>query len=66
MEDVYRRREYIAHKEGSRKQTLKDHLEGTARLAEGFAGQFGKSDWGYCCGLLHDIGKYSEAFQKKI
>ena len=21
---------------------------------------------GYCCGMLHDIGKYSEEFQKKI
>lgn len=58
--------EYIAHSDGERVQTLKEHLEGTARLAEAFAGRFGKGDWGYCCGLLHDIGKYSDDFQKKI
>lgn len=58
--------EYIAHSDGERVQTLKEHLEGTARLAEAFASWFGKGDWGYCCGLLHDIGKYSDDFQKKI
>ena len=66
MKDTYSGKEYIAHKDGCRVQTLKDHLEGTARLAGNFAGQFGKSDWGYCCGLLHDIGKYSKEFQEKI
>ena len=59
-------KEYIAHKENGRIQTLKDHLEGTACLAEKFAEKFGKADWGYCCGLLHDVGKYSAEFQKKI
>ena len=49
-----------------REQTIKEHLEGTARLAEGFALQFDLGEWGYCCGLLHDIGKYSEAFQRYI
>ncbi len=61
--------EYFAHvDEGNRdrKQTLKEHLEGTAGLAAQFAESFGKKDWGYCCGMLHDIGKYSEAFQKKL
>ena len=61
--------EYFAHAdEGNRdrKQTLKEHLEGTAGLAAQFAESFGKKDWGYCCGMLHDIGKYSEAFQKKL
>ena len=52
--------EYIAHSDGERVQTLKEHLEGTARLAEAFASRFGKGDWGYCCGLLHDIGKYAQ------
>lgn len=57
---------YIAHKEKEREQSMADHLVGTAKLSEKFAGAFGKEDWGYCCGLLHDIGKYSEDFQKKI
>ena len=58
--------EYIAHLNEERTQTLKDHLCGTAELAGHFAGRFGKSDWGYACGMLHDIGKYSLAFQDKI
>ena len=35
-------------------------------MAAMFAKAFGKDDWGYCVGMLHDIGKYSERFQKKI
>lgn len=58
--------EYIAHKDGDRTQTIKEHLEGTAERASKFADKFGKADWGYCCGMLHDIGKYSNEFQKKI
>lgn len=58
--------EYLAHINGERKQSIKDHLCGTAELASRFAERFGKADWGYCCGMLHDIGKYSLAFQEKI
>lgn len=58
--------EYLAHIENEREQTIKDHLKGTAKLASEFADQFGGSNWGYCCGMLHDIGKYSEKFQRKI
>lgn len=58
--------EYIAHLNEGRIQTMKDHLCGTAELAGRFAGRFGKADWGYACGMLHDIGKYSLAFQDKI
>ena len=57
---------YIAHKEEMRIQTIKEHLVGTAQLAGKFAEKFGKEEWGYCCGLLHDIGKYSDEFQRKI
>ena len=58
--------EYIAHLNEGRIQTMKDHLCETAELAGRFAGRFGKADWGYACGMLHDIGKYSLAFQDKI
>ena len=60
--------EYLAHldEDRIREQTVKDHLYGTAELAGKFAERFGKKEWGYCCGLLHDIGKYSDAFQTKI
>ena len=57
---------HIAHKDGEREQTLKDHLTETAQLSGKFASKFGKEEWGYCCGVLHDIGKYSKEFQKKI
>lgn len=57
---------YIAHLDGEREQTVKEHLEGTARLSGEFAKKFGKEEWGYCCGYLHDIGKYSIEFQHKI
>ncbi len=60
--------EYLAHidRDNDRVQSVKEHLQGTAKLAESFAESFGSGDWGYCCGLLHDVGKYSEAFQTKI
>ena len=58
--------EYIAHLNEEHSQTIKEHLYGTAQLAGKFAEHFGKRDWGYCCGMLHDIGKYSLAFQEKI
>lgn len=58
--------DYYAHIDGERKQTVKEHLQGTAELAKSFADEFGNGDWGYCCGILHDIGKYSQDFQRKI
>ena len=63
MQDVY-----AAHirKEDKKIQTNKEHLEETAALACSFADSFGSSDYGYLCGMLHDIGKYSKQFQKRI
>ncbi len=57
---------YLAHIDGDREQTMEEHSNGVAKLAREFAGQFGKEDWGYACGILHDIGKYSLKFQNKI
>lgn len=58
---------YLAHinKNGD-EQPLKEHLKNSAILCGQFAEQFGAYEWGYCCGFLHDIGKYSEKFQKRI
>lgn len=60
--------EYLAHisEDGTRKQSIKSHLEGTALLAKEFAEEFGYGDWGYFCGMLHDVGKYSAKFQGRI
>ena len=57
---------YIAHREEEREQLLLDHLTVTAEKAKKFAEVFGKGDWGYCCGMLHDLGKYSDKFQRRI
>lgn len=58
--------DYIAHCDGKREQTLVDHLKGTAKRAREFADKFDKGDWGYCCGMMHDLGKYSAKFQRRI
>ena len=47
-------------------QTLEDHLQGVARLAEEFAAVFGAGDWGRLSGLLHDAGKATQAFQRRL
>ena len=52
--------------DGLRSQPLSEHLMQTADLAGRFADVFHVGDWGYFCGLLHDIGKYSEKFQQRI
>lgn len=58
---------YIAHiNENGEIQSVKDHLQGTAERAKQFAAEFGCGDAGYLCGLMHDIGKYSAEFQKRI
>ena len=58
--------QFIAHIDQDRIQSVKEHLEGTAKISGEFAGKFGKQDWGYCNGILHDIGKYSVDFLKRI
>jgi CRISPR-associated endonuclease/helicase Cas3 len=59
---------FIAHSDqlNRREQEVLDHLEGTAALAEAFADEFDAKDEGKRCGMLHDVGKYSEAFQRRI
>lgn len=57
----------IAHINASGEvQTIKEHLMGTAVKAERFAAAFDCGDIGYLCGLMHDIGKYSDEFQRRI
>lgn len=58
---------YAAHiRDDGTVQTVLQHLEGTATLARSFAECFNSGDYGYFCGMLHDIGKYSKEFQKRI
>ncbi|MCU0486852.1 MAG: CRISPR-associated helicase Cas3' [Anaerolineales bacterium] len=63
-------RMYFAHsKEGVSKaewQRLKDHLTNTANLAFELGKDAGVSELAYVAGMLHDIGKYSRAFQRRL
>lgn len=58
----------IAHVRGDSGicQTLEAHLTGVSARASGFAAKFGLSLQGELIGLLHDLGKYSTAFQTYI
>ena len=57
----------IAHvAEDGRVHGLEKHLRHTAQLAADFAADFGCREWGQVAGLWHDLGKYSEKFQKYI
>ncbi|MBS0509852.1 MAG: CRISPR-associated endonuclease Cas3'' [Proteobacteria bacterium] len=47
-------------------QTLAQHLQNVAALAADSATLFGASELGRIAGLLHDLGKYSDDFQRRI
>ena len=47
-------------------QTVREHLVGTAQRAAQCLRQVGLEHAGYLAGLLHDLGKYTEAFQQYL
>ncbi len=47
-------------------QPLREHLNAVAKLAAEHAKVFGGQDWAYLIGLLHDLGKYTQAFQARL
>ena len=58
--------EYIGHtSDDGRKQLLSDHLNGTAKLCRENANEFW-ADIAEFTGRIHDIGKYTAGFQKRI
>lgn len=58
---------YIAHKKGEATfQTVSEHLHNVARLAARFAAPLSAGECAFCCGMLHDLGKYSEEFRHRI
>ena len=71
------RAQYYAHtsEDASGKSTLEDsgtwqplvtHLRNVAGLSAQFASAFNASDEAYLAGLLHDLGKYREEFQRYL
>lgn len=58
--------EYIGHtSDDGRKQPLLDHLNGTSKLCRENANEFW-ADIAEFVGQIHDIGKYTAGFQKRI
>jgi len=60
--------EYIAHSENSLLKThlLSKHLRETAKMSSSFAWKEEYKSIFFLTGLLHDLGKYQEAFQQYI
>jgi len=54
--------DYWAHKD----QPLVDHLREVGELAQAFAVAFDAKEQGKVAGLLHDLGKAEEQFQKRL
>jgi len=59
---------FIAHSgnRGGRLEPMKEHLKPVACQAAVFATAFGARDQARAMGLLHDIGKYSERFLRRL
>ncbi|MCE5173519.1 CRISPR-associated helicase Cas3' [Paenibacillus profundus] len=61
---------YYAHRTEEKNkqqwQRLQEHLEGVAARSEQFANVFGAGEWGRAVGLFHDLGKYSDKFQRRL
>lgn len=68
MGDTSLKETYKAHTsdDGRPPQLLQDHLKQVAQMAAEFAKPIHGEDMAYWCGLFHDLGKYSEQFQKYI
>ncbi len=47
-------------------QPLSEHLRNTAEMARSFGSYANIADLAYIAGLLHDLGKYSIEFQKRL
>ncbi len=58
----------IAHQRESdgQRQAVSEHLISVSKLAGTFSGKIGIPLIGELCGLLHDLGKYSQEFQHYI
>ncbi len=62
--------EFLAHSENGRgqgpREPLRVHLSHVAERTANYADAFGCYEQGFATGLLHDIGKYSEQFLRRL
>ena len=56
----------LAQKTEEHWQLLKDHLEAASTRAGDFGAAFNCHAWAAWLALLHDLGKYSNLFQKRL
>jgi len=64
---VHLSEEPIAHVAGDgRIQPLREHLVAVAKLASQFGKAAGCAQWARLAGLWHDLGKYSDEFQRYV
>ena len=45
---------------------MEAYLRGVSKQSREFADRFGAGDWGALAGLLHDVGKACDAFQRRL
>ncbi|MCD7948163.1 MAG: CRISPR-associated helicase Cas3' [Oscillospiraceae bacterium] len=58
---------YLGHRsEDGRLQPLEEHLRAVSALTGAFARAFGAEELGRLLGLCHDLGKYSDAAQRRM
>lgn len=58
---------YVAHlSDDGRAESVRKHLVAVGEMAAGFSREFDSEEFGRILGLSHDIGKYSDGFQKRI
>mgnify|MGYP000973850681 CR=1 FL=1 len=60
---------YYAHTRGSDKagwQTILQHLTATAELARNLGSDSGMAEFAAAAAMLHDLGKYSREFQRRL
>ncbi len=63
---IYYGHTYPGDKTKQRWQPMKAHASQVARRAKDNAEAFGEGDCAHLAGLLHDLGKYGELFQRRL